>query len=165
MNKDWAHVSDFVFEILKFKCFLKSIITIEKLNASIIFNVVEYGVFFVKMKLKTRNGKFLTWHPELMLPFSASKFWDSKIRNCDIFRKSPKSIQKQSGGSLELQNMILDEIWALESWTYHQKLKSEISSKLIEKSISEPPGHLKIIKFSMLTHVLGGSRGPPTPTS
>ena len=77
----------------------------------------------------------------------------------DIFQKALKSIQEHSGRSLELQGMILDEFGAPESSKYHQNSKFQMSQKFIKKLIFEPPGHPKIIKFSMLTHVLGGLRG------
>ena len=57
MNKEQIDVSDFVFEILKFKCFLKSIIAFEKLNASIIFNVVEYGVCVLQNEAQNEKWK------------------------------------------------------------------------------------------------------------
>ena len=61
-------------KMVSFKSFLKYRLTIQKLNVSIIFDVVEYVGSYSKTELETRNQTFLTWQCKLMLESSFSKF-------------------------------------------------------------------------------------------
>ena len=84
-NKEQAHVSDFVFKILRFKTFLKSKLTFSQLNVIIYFVLEVYEVSCFKIELKTRNRNFLIDNASPRFRFRFQNFRIQNLSKIEIY--------------------------------------------------------------------------------